>query len=48
MSGIYDYVKWRGDIPIKDGYINYADSIVLCQWSYIDMTHSLSKYRSRS
>ena len=48
MSGIYDYVKWRGDIPIKDGYINYADSIVLCQLSYIDMTQSLSKDRSRS
>ena len=48
MSNIYDYVKWRGDIRMQDGQINFADSIALCELSYLDMSPVMEKKQSRT
>ncbi|MCH4193268.1 MAG: DUF2974 domain-containing protein [Butyrivibrio sp.] len=48
MSNIYDYVKWRGDIQIQNGKISFADSIALCELSYLDMSPVMEKEQSRT
>ena len=36
MSNINDYLKWRGDIPLKEElYFNEIDSMILARFSYL-------------
>ena len=46
MSGIFDYIKWRGDLPLQNGKIDFIDNVVLCQLSYLDMLPGIQKFRS--
>ncbi len=50
MADILDYLKWRGDLSIKNDPVNEIDAIILCQLSYIDFTgfvsESFSKYNT--
>ncbi len=36
MSGIFDYLKWRGDIPMLQVPLCDADRLILSELSYID------------
>ncbi len=36
MSGIFDYLKWRGDIPMSAVPLGDADKLILAELSYID------------
>lgn len=34
MSGILDYIDWRGDVPFETSPFNEVDAIILCQLEY--------------
>lgn len=36
MSGIIDYIKWRGDISFKESPFNEVDNLIFTQFSSID------------
>lgn len=40
---LFDYVKWRGDIPFNVSPLNAVDSLILCQLSYLDFGEIVSK-----
>lgn len=40
---LFDYVKWRGDIPFNVSPLNAVDSLILCQLSYLDFGGIVSK-----
>ena len=35
MTNIFDYIKWRGDVPFSASGINEIDSLIFCELSYI-------------
>ena len=39
---IYDYVKWRGDVPMSQSPFNELDSLFLTQLPYLDWTSALT------
>jgi len=39
MAGIFDYLKWRGDIPLAAVPLGEADKLILSEVCYIDMTY---------
>lgn len=38
MTGILDYVNWRGDLTFEQSPFNEIDALVLCQMSYINFS----------
>ncbi len=39
MSGIFDYLKWRGDIPMSAVPLGDADKLILSELSYVEFTN---------
>ncbi|MBR3004996.1 MAG: DUF2974 domain-containing protein [Lachnospiraceae bacterium] len=37
MSGILDYLKWRGDVPFDISAFNDVDMVILCEISYLPL-----------
>ena len=35
MDNIFEYLKWRGDIPFEQEPLNEVDNLILCAFSYI-------------
>ena len=38
---LIDYIRWRGDLSFETCPLNLADSVILCELSYIDFTQVL-------
>ena len=38
MSGILDYIDWRGDLTFKDSPFNDIDNLIFTQLSFIDLS----------
>ncbi len=37
MSGILEYIDWRGDLTVKDAPFNEVDNLILTQLSFMDL-----------
>ena len=35
MANIFDYIKWRGDLNLKQSEFNEVDNIILSELAYI-------------
>jgi len=42
MTGILDYLNWRGDLTFEQSPFNEIDALVLCQMSYINFSGFVS------
>ena len=42
MAHITDYVKWRGDLTLKEKPFNIVDNLIFCHLAYIDMTEAFT------
>ncbi len=40
---LYDYVIWRGDLPLSADPFNEVDNVVLCELCYVDFSPALGK-----
>ena len=38
---LIDYIRWRGDLSFETCPLSLADSVILCELSYIDFTQVL-------
>ena len=36
MADIFDYLRWRGDVPFTADPFNEVDNLVLSEFAYID------------
>ena len=43
MANIIDYVKWRGDLSLKESEFNEIDSLILNRFSYFPLDNILKK-----
>lgn len=43
MSNIIDYIKWRGDLELKDSKFNEVDSLILNRFSYFPLDNIIGK-----
>lgn len=37
MPNVFDYLEWRGDLPLADSPVNEVDSLIFCLLSYVDL-----------
>ena len=44
MANIIDYIKWRGDLELKDSNFNEIDSLILNRFSYFPLDNIIGKY----
>lgn len=42
MTNIFDYIKWRGDVPFEASGLNEIDSLIFTQLSYIPFDNIVS------
>lgn len=43
MASLFDYIKWRGDIPLSQVPLNEVDSLILSLLSYLDYSGIVSE-----
>ena len=43
MANIIDYIKWRGDLELKDSKFNEIDSLILNRFSYFPLDNLMGK-----
>lgn len=43
MANIIDYIKWRGDLELKDSKFNEIDSLILNRFSYFPLDNIIGK-----
>ena len=43
MANIIDYIKWRGDIELKDSKFNEIDSLILNRFSYFPLDNLIGE-----
>ena len=48
MTNIFDYLKWRGDLTLKQAEFNEVDSLILCELSYINFEGIVSSKLSET
>ena len=48
MTNLFDYIKWRGDVPFSASGINELDSLVFTQLSYIPFDNIISSDFSKN
>jgi len=48
MTNIFDYLKWRGDLSLKQAEFNEVDSLILCELSYINFEGIVSSKLSET
>ncbi len=48
MTNLFDYLKWRGDLTLKQSKFNEVDSLILCELSYINFENIVSPRLSKT
>ena len=43
MANIIDYIKWRGDLELKDSKFNEIDSLILNRFSYFPLDNLIGE-----
>ncbi|MBQ3393251.1 MAG: DUF2974 domain-containing protein [Lachnospiraceae bacterium] len=41
MGNLFDYLEWRGDLPLRDVPLGEADNVLLCELAYADLEGSV-------
>lgn len=37
MSSIFDYITWRGDLPLESVPFNEIDALIFCEFAYLKL-----------